>query len=209
MSATQSVYVAPAVVSSSTTLTASPASTTAGQQITLTAEVETSGGAANPTGTVTFSSGGITLGRVALNSNSIAAITLSSAGMTPGSYPVIAKYSGDAYNLPSTSTLAKVTLEAVTTTTLQVTPTNPAPGQSVSLVATVARQQSAGNAAGTVSYSLDGYTFGTATLNAHGVATLVFPTTGIPAGTYSVLATFEGTALDQQSISAPVTITVQ
>jgi hypothetical protein len=77
------------------------------------------------------------------------------------------------------------------------------------MTATVKRLSSSGSPSGTVSYSLDSVVIGSSAVNAQGISTLSYSTTGIPAGTYTLTATFGGTALDLTSTSSPVTITVQ
>jgi subtilase family serine protease len=58
-----------------------------------------------PSGTVAFSMGTKSLGTLNLSSGS-AVLSLSTTGLTPGTYNVVAKYSGDATNQPSTRTLS-------------------------------------------------------------------------------------------------------
>jgi Glycoside hydrolase family 44/Bacterial Ig-like domain (group 3) len=97
---------APAPVSSTTTtsLNASASQLTAGQSLTLTAAVTSSSGVA--TGTVTFSDGVNSLGAVPLL-NGIATIT---STLNAGSHSIIAAYSGDASDGPSTSPAVTVTV---------------------------------------------------------------------------------------------------
>jgi hypothetical protein len=60
---------------------------------------------APPSGTVTFLMGTQTLNTLKLSSGSVT-LSVSTANIAPGTYDVVAKYSGDATNQPSTSTLS-------------------------------------------------------------------------------------------------------
>jgi hypothetical protein len=81
--------------------------------VTLTATVarSASGAADTPTGSITFSTDGITLATVKLNSKGVASITASSNGYPAGKYPITAKYSGDASDAASTSSSVTVTVK--------------------------------------------------------------------------------------------------
>ena len=113
--------VAPAKVSSTTALTATPSTLSVGQSVTLKATVSGAGG--TPTGSVVFSADGTDLDTVTL-SGGVASLPASSNGYTPGSYPIVATYSGSPTYNSSASTATTVTLtKAPTTTTLTASPT--------------------------------------------------------------------------------------
>ncbi len=80
-------------------LTASAASAVYGQSLTFTATVTAPGG--TPTGTVTFTDGGTTLGTVALDASGMATLTTSALAVAPHS--ITATYSGDAGDQGDTS----------------------------------------------------------------------------------------------------------
>jgi len=80
-----------------TAVTGNPASSTAGQSVTLSATVT----GASPTGNVTFMDGAVTLGTATLNGSGVA--TLNATFMTYGSHGITASYAGDAGNSASTS----------------------------------------------------------------------------------------------------------
>ena len=83
--------------STTTTVTASPSSVTPPADITLTATVKRSApGAGTATGTVTFKTGTTTIGTSTLNGSGVASFTSPTNGVSAGSYPVTATYSGDA-----------------------------------------------------------------------------------------------------------------
>ena len=91
-------------VATTTVLSASPAQLDLGQTLTLTATVAVASGPV-PTGTVSFQSGGKSLGGGSLNGSSTVTVLL-----TPnvGSYSITASYSGDTEYLGSTSAAKSV-----------------------------------------------------------------------------------------------------
>jgi hypothetical protein len=93
----------PTLIPSRTTLTISAATANTNQQLILTASVA----GVHPTGTVTFVSGNTTLGTAPLTSGT-ATLPVSFAAI--GAYSILANYSGDNANLPSTSNTHSVTI---------------------------------------------------------------------------------------------------
>ena len=75
--------------------------------VTLTATVA-EGNAASlvPTGTVTFTSGTLTLGTGTLNASGVATLTESTSGVAPGAYPVKASYAGDTLHAASSVSIS-------------------------------------------------------------------------------------------------------
>jgi hypothetical protein len=107
---------------SATAATSSVNPSFAGQSVTLTADVTSSG--PTPTGNAIFTAGSTMLGTVALSGGS-ASYTISSL-ITPGTQTITVSYSGDASTQPSSTTLSQVVNAAVTlippaSTTLTVT----------------------------------------------------------------------------------------
>jgi len=97
-----SIEVLPALVDSTTSLTAAPNPAVAGATVALNATViAAASSSATPTGTVTFTSGSTTLGKATLNSSAVA--TLSTTSLPVGSNSITATYSGDTNFNPSTS----------------------------------------------------------------------------------------------------------
>jgi FtsP/CotA-like multicopper oxidase with cupredoxin domain len=90
------------------------------------------------------------------------------------------------------------------TTTLTASAAAVAPGQSVTLTATVSGGSP--TATGTVTFANGGTKLGTGTLNASGVATLA--TTSLPLGANSITAAFGGDTNYAASTSSPVAVTV-
>jgi uncharacterized repeat protein (TIGR03803 family) len=88
-----------------TTLTANPTTVAPPATVTLTATVKrsASGATGTPTGSVTFSSGSVTIGTASLNASGVATFAASSSGIAAGQYAITAKYNGDSSDVASTS----------------------------------------------------------------------------------------------------------
>jgi uncharacterized repeat protein (TIGR03803 family) len=112
-SASKAVNVTLSKAPTATTLTASPTSVTPPASVTLTATVKRSatGTSGTPTGSVTFSTSGVTLATIALNSKGVATLTASSSGYPAAAYPIKAAYNGDASDTASTSSSVTVTVK--------------------------------------------------------------------------------------------------
>jgi hypothetical protein len=160
-----------------------------------------------PTGSVTILEGSAKLTTVALT-NGIGTLTLP-ADIAPGTYNLQALYSGDNFNLPSTSSPVSVTVVAqtATTTTLAVTPSTIIEGQVAHISANVTPLIGNTPPVGTVTITADGRTVATLPLQ-NGSASLNFSTNGVPAGTYNVVGTYNGSATATSSTSAPQTVVI-
>jgi hypothetical protein len=195
-------------VSSSTALTATSQTITAGSSVTLTATVSgPSGDATVPTGTVTFYNGASSIGTGTLNAAGVA--TLTTTTLPTGSDSITAGYGGDTNFNPSTSAALIVTVNPVpvtTSTALIATPTSATTGVSVSFTATVTPASGAVTPTGTVTFYDGATSIGTGSLNAAGVAT--FSTTTLPAGSDSITAQYGGATAFSGSTSAAVTVTI-
>ncbi|MES2391862.1 MAG: Ig-like domain repeat protein [Acidobacteriota bacterium] len=171
--------------------------------VTLTATV-TNAGVGTPTGTVTFTDGSTTLGTVNVSANGTASITLQP--LAQGNHTLTAVYSGDGNNFASTSTslVEGVTLRP-TTTSLTASQNNPNNPQQVTLIAVV-RGNSGGavNPSGTVTFTSNGVTIGTATLDVTGVATINIQ---LQSPTEVVVATYSGDTSFATSASLATTVT--
>lgn len=167
----------------------------------------TSKGNVTPTGTVTYSVGTLVVGSATLKSG-VAKLTASTAGYAAGNYPVTAKYSGDANNNSSSTTIS-VPLLAPTSTTIAATPNPVTPPAQIKLTATVKRTTAAGTpSSGNVTFYYGTLSLGSAVV-ANGTASVTATTTGLPAGTYKVTASYTGDALDAKSNAAGVSVTVK
>ena len=183
-----------------TTTTLSSSTTTAdyGQTVTFKATVSAnSPGSGNPTGTVTFTEGGVTLGLATVSTvGGITIATLTTTQLpTAANETVSASYGGDS-NFQSSATSANLTVNQDGTTTTLSSSANPSVfGQSVTFTATLAANQpGSGNPTGTVTFTEGTTTLGTASLSTlNGITTATLTTTQLSVGTsQSVTATYAG-----------------
>jgi len=202
---------------SGTALAATPNPAQNGQTLVLTATV--SGEDIGPTGTVTFSVGSTTLGTASLALDgggsgvldSDAQLSASTNVLAPGTYPVVATYSGDGlYNGSQTSAYNVVIEKAMTTTTVSGEPNPVTPPANVTLIAAVRRSATgaAGVPTGTVTFYYQTMTLGSGTLNEAGEASITASTKGLPAGTYPITVKYSGDTYDAASTSSALSITV-
>lgn len=178
---------------STTTLACTPTSVIVGGTTACTATVTASGtGAGTPTGSVAFSVDGAQVGTVALTAAGTA--TLSGLSLTAGSHGVIAKYLGNGTLSASSSRTVTVTVTRLATTTTQVcAPPTIVVGSSVTCTATVTATGGGSTPTGSVTFTPDSASSGTAVaLAPDGTAT--FTTTSLPAGTRTIAAAYGGDA---------------
>jgi Bacterial Ig-like domain (group 3)/FG-GAP-like repeat len=180
---------------SKTVLTASAASTTPGQQLTLTATVSGIG----PTGNVTFVTGTTNLGTAPVTNGTA---TLATSFATVSTFPITANYPGDANNTASSSSAVSVVVAVATsTTTLTVSAGNAGTNQQLTFTASV----SGLNPTGKVTFATATSTLGTSSIT-NGVATLPFTFTTV--GSYAVTASYAGDVDNSSSTSTAVTVVV-
>ena len=192
-------------VATSVTVAASPAGVVQGGSITIAATVKPASGSGTPTGSVTFTAGPFALGSYAL-SGGVARFTAPTTGIAEGAYTVTATYGGSgAYQ--SSSGTGTVVIQWPTTTTVTANPNPVVQGGSVTLTANVARTGSNGVPTGTVTFSSEGQTLGSATLSG-GSASFTQSTGTLPQGTYPVTATYSGDTNDGASTSQAVNVTI-
>ncbi len=103
-----------------TSLTGSPTDSTNPQQVTLIAVVH-SDGSVPPTGSVSFSSGGIAIGTAAVDSTGVATLTILLQN-SAGSENIVASYAGDAIYAASNSTSTAVQAGPATQFMLSINP---------------------------------------------------------------------------------------
>ncbi len=158
---------------------------------------------AGPTGMVTLSDGSTILGTSALNSSGVATFSISTLAL--GTHTITANYAGDAQNFAAASPALTVVIQLHSSTnTLTVSSATIPQDQPLTLVATLQGDASV-PPSGTVVFSSGGTTFGIATLNASGIATL----TVTPAlGTYNIIATYQGDSLYTGSVSSASAVQV-
>src|SRR5467141_2894089 len=183
-----------------TTLSASPPSSTYGTLVTFTATVAHTSGTGAPTGTVTFSDGGTNLGTGTLDASGNAIFATST--LSAGSRSITATYGGDSTFAGSASSpLAYTVAMAGTSTSVSSNNSSPAYGQSVTFTATVSPSATTG----TVQFFDGATSLGTATLSG-GRASV--STSSLAAGNHSITATYSGDANNTGSSSSTLTQTV-
>jgi Bacterial Ig-like domain (group 3)/FG-GAP-like repeat len=175
------------LASTTTALTSSAATSTAGGSVTFTATIAgPSGATVVPTGTVTFLDGTTTLGTGTLNGSGVG--TYSTSALATGAHSITAQYGGDSNFAASTSAAVTVTVQAVPASfTVSASPTSLSitPGQTGTTTLSVTP---AGGFAQAVSFACTGLpseascTFAPATVTpgASAVTTTLTITTAAP-----------------------------
>jgi hypothetical protein len=202
------------VMPTSTALTSSPDPSVVGQAVSLAATVTSK--RRTPTGIVTFyrcpslsncTAPGL-LGSAPLSAGRA---TFSTTGLPSGTTYVEASFGGIPGLLGSSASteLRQVVVSPVKTTTVLTSSPDPsAPGQAVTLNATVDPYGGQGRPGGTVSFYAGTSAgthalLGTAALNGNAQALIATP--GLPAGTDSFFAVYDGSASYVASTSSPIT----
>jgi hypothetical protein len=170
-----------------------------------------SSAAATPDGTIIFTSNGISKGTCTL-AKGACSISISTATYAAATYSVIAVYSGSATYESSASTAAKLVVSKAATTVTPSGTSSVEAGGTVTLVANVGRPAGyTGVPTGTVHFyssTLLQSTQGVAELDGTGKAVYEQELTGVPAGTYSVIAKYAGDDSDAASNSSSLTVIV-
>jgi Bacterial Ig-like domain (group 3)/FG-GAP-like repeat len=164
-----------------------------GNPVTITATVPP-----GTTGTITFTSGGVTLGSGSVNPTT-GTVTISTTILPVGSDPITASYGGDSNNNPATGTTIQTVSKASPKETLSSSLNPSVANQPVVFTASLPS-----NTTGTVTFSSGSTVLGTSTL-ANGVATV--STSTLPIGSDAITATYNGDANDN-SATATMTQTV-
>jgi hypothetical protein len=176
------------VAPTTTTITATPSTVSAGQTVTYAATVASSATGATPTGSVTFTTGGVILCTAALSGGS-GQCTASNA--PTGADTVTGTYGGDTRFQGSAGTTGLFVLQP-TTTTIGVSPTTTPFGGTVTYSATVAPTAGSGTPSGTVAFTIGSTTLCTATLSG---GTGSCTANNAPQGTDTVTGTYGGDAV--------------
>ena len=193
---------------STTTALSTPNSSIVGDTVTFTANIT----GFNPTGTVQFLSGAHVLGSSTLANTTAttADATFQTDQLVPaGNYTITASYLGDANNNPSVSTPAilQVVDKKATTSTLISNPNSSIVGNTVTFTSEV----NGFNPTGTVQFLSGTHVLGSSTLMDLTAAsgTAVFATNQlVPAGNYSITASYLGDLNNLPSASSPALIQV-
>ena len=187
-----------------TVVTAAPNPAIVGGTITFTATVATNPAGGMPTGAVNFlANGTIALGTANLDATGKATVT--NATLAAGSYQITAVYAGDTNDAGSTSAAITEVVGVIPTDTTLSTATATGTNSQTILVSTVLDAGVTGPIpTGTVTFQNGATVVGSATLNSDGVATL---TPSLGAGTFNIIAYYQGDATHGPSQSTPVSVT--
>ena len=185
----------------SSTVTSS-ANPSPGGDVTFTATVTGPASLPKATGTVSFSDGATVLaGAIALDAAGKAMFTTSL--LAKGSHSITVTYGGNvALNGSTSPPLTQVMTKNPSATALVAAPNPSAPGQPVTLTATVTAPSGGGTPTGVVYFRDGAVNLGRSGLNAAGVATLV--TSALGNGGHSLTAFYEGDANFGPSTSPPI-----
>ena len=180
-----------AVGATNTTVVLQPGSVAPGGSVEYTADVIAPARGGTPTGTVTFTIGGVTTCRGAADAGSA---SCSSSSAPVGNDEVDASYSGDGQFAASTGsgTLAV----GPTTTTVAVSPSVAASRQVVTYSATVTSALGSDSPTGSVDFSVNGYLYCIATLSSGAASCTAYAG---PVGTDTVTGAYSGDAGDASS----------
>jgi subtilisin-like proprotein convertase family protein len=172
-----------------TALSSSVNPSVSGQSVTFTATVTHLGGPVT-SGTVDFTEGAITLAAgVPVNGSGVA--TFVTSGLTVGSHPIAATFSGTPVLATSSGSIAQV-VDTISTTTTLGSSLNPSlAGDPVTFTATVTTA-SGPVATGTVTFAVDGTPQAPVAVDPAGQAS--FATSTLTVGSHAVTATYSGTA---------------
>jgi sugar lactone lactonase YvrE len=191
-----------AIATTSTAVTANPSPAVVDSPVAIVARVTGNGGI--PTGAVTFTADGVSIGTAPLDATGAA--TFSNSSLAAGTHSIAASYAGDANDSPSSSPAISLVVTTIPTATAFGATSSSSPNSQVSLVATVIGN-SGPTPTGTVTFTSTGgggsTVIGAATLNSGGVATL---NPNLATGNYTIVAAYGGDALHAPSTSLPATI---
>ena len=165
----------------------------------VTFSVQVSGNGGIPTGTVTFSVDGVSIGVATLSATGAA--SLSDANLTVGSHSITVAYGGDTNDAPSNGTLTQ-TVSTIPTATALASATSGGNSPEVILVATVVGA-SGPTPTGTITFQMGNVVIGSAPLNSSGVAIL---SPNLPAGIDNIVAIYSGDTIHAASQSQAVTV---
>jgi hypothetical protein len=194
----------PTPSATSVSLTGNPNPSNTGQSVTLTAAISSASTAPAPTGRVDFLDGATLLGSTPVSGG---LATLTATFTTAGSHSLTANYSGDANNLPSSSTAYTqvVNTSSTPTDTLKLTVSNTMAvyGQHVVLFAQVTGNVSA-SPTGTVSFLDSATVIGSAPLSQSSAYVVVT----LAVGTHQISAMWAGDSNWPPAQSAVIALTV-
>jgi hypothetical protein len=182
-----------------TTLGANPDPGIAGTPDAITATVQVLVGAGIPTGTVTFTDGGVAIGTATLNAAGKATIN---PILAAGQHSIVASYAGDTDDAGSVSSPFPLTVVLGTTKVVLTSSANPIIVLSpVTFTATVTGN--GGTPGGNVEFFSDGVSLGSKALSSTGAASVT--TSGLTVGHHAITANYEGNGKYSPSTSPTLT----
>jgi len=177
----------------STTVDAVPDPGIAGAPVSITATVRVTQGVATPTGAVTFTDGTNSLGSVNLGATGTATIRQM---LAIGPHSIVATYGGDTNDDKSASAALPLTVvQATTQTSVTATPPSALVRTSVNFTAKVTGN--GGTPTGSVTFTANSTSIGSARLDTAGTATVTY--SELAAGSYTITAVYGGDTDDQGS----------
>ena len=186
-------------IATSVGLTSSAAAAQAGQPVTFTATVSSTGPIA--TGLVTFKNGATVLGTATLDAAGRATLTTSSLAV--GTHSITATYGGDpSHGVSTSSAVSQLIQLAASTVSLSSSNLSAKAGESVTFTAKVPTTSGGLQPTGVVTFRNGSAVLGTATLNAAGEATL--STGALTTGTHPIIAAYSGDVNFAASTSAAI-----
>jgi uncharacterized protein (TIGR03437 family) len=203
-------------IATRTTVTANPTSILTTANTILTATVSASTGSTTPTGSVSFTLGGTSLGTANLSSSSTAVTALLrvyGTQLAVGNNNITASYGGSTgFGVSAGSVTVTVTASTTsTTTTVTANPTSITASASTVLTATVRAASGSTTPTGSVSFMLGGTALGTANLTGSGgtaTASLSVSGSRLTAGNNTITASYGGsTAFSASSGAVTVNLT--
>ena len=183
-------------------LTASVNPATYGSSVTFKAVVTSNGGTA--TGSISFTDSGVAIGSGGLDGTGTATLTTST--LAAGTHTIVAHYAGD--GKASASVSPALVLPVRQTTTVAVA-SSANPASTLTSITFTAHVTNAAQSVptGTVTFTDGATQLGVVTIDGSGNATLVVPQ--LSAGSHSIMGAYSGDAVDFNSVSTPLTQTVQ
>jgi len=177
--------------SSTTTVSAAPATSVFGTAVVFTATVTANApGSGTPTGAVTFTEGAAILGTGVLNGNG--QTTLATSALAVGSQTITATYGGDANFTKSTGTTTEIVTKGTTSVAVAAVPNVVVYSQPVTLTALVRVVTGVGIPTGSVTFTVGSTILGAVAINVNGEATITTAALGV--GVNTVVATYSGDA---------------
>lgn len=203
-----------------TTMSVSPSTAPAGSPVTLSAKVVPTGSNPTPTGTVIFSwqrtlpdgktGGGDGLLSQTANLDSSGNGSVSVNDLPPGTYKLTAIYSGDNTNGLSSSSSTNLTVQSPLIATTTTIASSAGSGGATTLTASVIGASGTTAPTGTITFTSNGSTLGTATLQGGSgslpISSATSTLSSLPSGSESIVAVYSGDSSYQGSSSQPLQV---